>query len=237
MDDKEWGEWFDGIMFHRETVLYPQFFGAQPSEFYSFPENLVSKDGVDLLEESGMSLNLVMEFGPNEKRKSWLYVTSGMSNPVGETPDKIDINDFSGIGFEMIIETPEKCKWPVNILHTIMFSQCLISACLVEGELIEYNDIFPIQKDSIADSPINSFVAMVPNERCNYPKEFCLSSGKVDFFSLFGITISEELLFLEKNAELNLPEFFEKAGYPVNNIFRESVEAINNKLNSKKIIN
>jgi hypothetical protein len=215
MDDLEWGEWFDSIIMERELARYPAFFGETQSEFYTFPDHLVSKESLEMLEETGMSLNLVIEYAPNEKRNSWLYVTSGLTNPSGEDPQSIDPTDYSGIGFEMIIETNEKCLWPVNVLHMMMFSQCLISSGMVEGDLLEYKDIFPLSDGAIKGSQICSFVAIDPDQRCSYPTGFELSTGKVDFFPLFGITLSEEKLFLGNKLGVSFMEFLEKAGYPV----------------------
>lgn len=238
MDDIEWGEWFDGIIMERELNRYPGFFGETQSEFYTFPEHLISKESLDLLEETGVSLNLVIEYAPNEKRNSWLYVTSGLTNPSGEEPQNIDPNDYSGIGFEMIIETNEKSLWPVNVLHMMMFSQILISSGMVEGDLLEYNDIFPINESVIKNSDIRSFVAIAPDQRNSYPMGFDLSTGKVDFFPLFGITASEEKLILDDKLKINLTELFEKAGYPIVNPIRKGISANDiDVINKKNIIN
>ena len=223
MDDNEWGKWFEGIWADREERLYPKFFGKTPLQIYNLPAE-VFKEGYHMAEyDPAWLTNIVIEYKPIEERKSWLYVTSGLSNPIGQEPENINPKDFSGMGFEMIIETNEKCFWPVQVLHRLIAYQILISTSHLEGDLLDYGIIIPFGEGVTEESKISNFVIVEPNEERKYPNEFSLASGMVDFFVLFGVT-QTEVDSLPQDGETDIVHhFMEQTEYPVTNSNRDSI--------------
>lgn len=223
MNDEEWGKWFEGIWADREEIVYPKYFGKTPSQIYNLPEE-VFKEGYHMTEcDPAWLTNIVIEYKPTEDRKSWLYVTSGLSNPIGQEPENINPKDFSGMGFEMIIETTEKSFWPVQVLHRLIAYQILISTSHIEGNLLDYHIIIPFGEGVTEDSKISSFVIVEPEENRKYPGEFSLASGIVDFFVLFGITQSEVDSLPEDGESDIIHLFLEQTEYPITNSHRDSI--------------
>ena len=58
----------------------------------------------------------VFKCPPNGNRKTWAYVTSGMSNPwEAEVPA-----EYSGLGIEFLMETEDEETWAIEILQTLV---------------------------------------------------------------------------------------------------------------------
>jgi Suppressor of fused protein (SUFU) len=53
----------------------------------------------------------VMEFAPTEKRASWLYVSSGLSN--GWEAESFQPDSDSGLGCEFIFHCPSPSRWAI----------------------------------------------------------------------------------------------------------------------------
>ena len=224
MNDEEWAKWFEGIWATREEKVYPSYFGEKPTQIYNLSEEVFTIGyNMEAYDPSWLS-NIVIEYPPTEKRKSWLYVTSGLSNPVGQEPENINPADYSGMGFEMIIETIEKCFWPVQILHRMMAYQILVSTTHIEGNLLDYHVVIPFGEGITEESKICSFVIVEPEEERNYPLGFDLASGVVDFFVLFGIT-QEEADSLPEDGESEIVyQFLAQTEYPITNALRNTID-------------
>lgn len=224
MDDAEWGKWFEGIWATREEKIYPKYFGDTISQIYNLPEE-VFKIGYGMEEfDPSWLTNIVIEYPPDAERNSWLYVTSGLSNPIGQEPEDIKPEDFSGMGFEMIIETTEKSFWPVQVLHRLMGYQILVSTSHIEGELLDYHTIIPFGEGVTEESKISNFVIVEPEENRKYPSEFSLISGVVDMFVLFGVT-QEEVDSLPDGVETDIIHaLLDQTEFPITNVTRDSIK-------------
>ena len=65
----------------------------------------------------------VFKSQPSETRKTWAYVTSGMSNPwESEVPE-----EYSGLGVEFVMETDEEADWAIEVLQTLMAYNLLLA--------------------------------------------------------------------------------------------------------------
>jgi len=223
VNDDEWHKWFQGVWEDREENLYRKFFGELDDHCYKLKEDIFADNyGMDNYEPSWLT-NVVIESPPSAIRNNWLYVTSGLSNPIGCEPDKIKEGDFSGMGFEMIIETQEQVEWPIDILHNIIAYQILVATSHVEGNILDYSSIMPFENGVADNSTIDHMVIIEPTSPSNYPSTFSLSSGAVDFFLLFGMT-SKEVSVLSGNEEVDLIERFQgKTSFPITEINRDSV--------------
>lgn len=224
MNDQEWDKWFEGIWADREEKFYPKFFGKTHSQIYNLPKEVFTEGyHMDDCHPAWLT-NIVIEYKPTEDRKSWLYVTSGLSNPIGQEPDNIKPEGFSGMGFELIIETTEKSFWPVQVLHRLIAYQILISTGHLEGDLLDYQVIIPFDEGITENSKITSFVILEPEDNRKYPSDFSLASGVVDFFVLYGIT-QEEVDSLPEDQESDIiHHLLEQTEYPITNPLRDTIK-------------
>lgn len=100
-------EWFEGVWADREERLYRGFFGEGEVRVYALPEAVflgLGKGDVD----PRFLTHTVLEYSPaegNDGKRDWIYVTSGMSNPWGETAETADAKGYSGLGFELVMHT------------------------------------------------------------------------------------------------------------------------------------
>ena len=137
------GQWLEKIWAHREETVYPSFFG--PLEKGMYP--LMAKDFARYGKaepDPRFLLHGVLTSPPNERRKTWLYVSTGMSNAWGQTPETTDPQEYSGLGYELVVEAPEKADWPVTLLQWLMVVQLLVAAGNLEGQLLEWHDWVPV---------------------------------------------------------------------------------------------
>src|SRR4051812_27672640 len=62
----------------------------------------------------------VIEVEPTEKHADWIYVTSALSQPwKAENESDLDQYGLSGLGYEMLLRTPERAGWAVDVLHRL----------------------------------------------------------------------------------------------------------------------
>ena len=219
----KWEDWFEKAVAERDKKVYVDNFGETPSQIYPLPDDAFDDENFEHSEDPSLLLNFVVEYAPNANRKSWLYVSSGLSNPIVDTDNKSS-SEFSGLGFELIIETPEKANWPVQVLHEIMVSQILVSFGVGESELLDFHMIFPGIQEVLGKSKICSLVIVEPETSFSYAKGFELSSGVVDFFVLFGITKEEEDLLCNNDVIDIIDAFLEQTSFPVIDAKRESIK-------------
>ena len=162
----------------------------------------------------------VFKSPPNSSRATWLYVSSGMSNP-WET-DKLE--EYSGFGTEFILETNEEADWAIDLVRNLVAYNILLS-CGEMGDfpMLDYGHRIPFSITRTDDNePTITHIMLV--EPRHYQKSFKLISGKVDFLHIIGITPSE-LKFAKENSSLKLLEDLVKTGiYPVTDRNRQSIK-------------
>lgn len=123
----------------------------------------------------------VFKCPPTEDRKTWLYVSSGMSNPwESDEPE-----EYSGYGTEFILETISESDWAINVIRSLVAFNILVSiGNYGDKPLIDYGDRIPYA----IEPNIKSMMIVTPND---YPESFDLKSGRVDFLQVVGITEDE----------------------------------------------
>jgi hypothetical protein len=207
-------QWYEDVWADRDEVEYPRLFG-------DISEGVFTLDQTDALQawlESDLAQ--VGELDPNwggygvrvsppsAAHPAWSYVTSGLSNPFTLQPgDEIAPGASSGIGYEMVIHTPEEAQWPVLRLLDMMAYNlvCLRAFALghrypVEGTL-----------DGSPDTKLAGFVFVQDPSR---PSHFELPSGKVQLLTLVGAT-KNEMAFARSNGVDKLMEKLHAAGHGV----------------------
>jgi len=210
-------DWFERIWEYREETLYPEMFGGERQGIFPIPFDRLQKGGIT---DPRWSTCGVFRFSPDEKRRSWLYVSSGLSNEwFAEKPDP---ENTSGFGCEFVFETNIEADWPIQRLHQIMVYQIGICCGKYEGQepLSDWHRIPLGSAIDWKESSIEYFV-VVPPER--FPQEMKQESGTAGLYQLFGLTEAEVLYAREGNNDRLVTTLKQKTKYPVTDPERESV--------------
>jgi Suppressor of fused protein (SUFU) len=222
MESTEWSDWFEKIWEYREETIYPDFFGELEGEgIYTLSaDTFLKMFGQETFDPRWLFYG-VLVYQPSAKRNSWLYVTSGMSNPWED--EVLDPSGISGLGREFVFETVEKADWAILQVQNIMAYEILLSHGRYEGrESIGFYDRIPL-RSSIKpgfDSAIRNILVCPP---AGYPDSFKLESGAVELIALVGITDDEAQYSRENDGE-KLVELLARAGaFPITDQARKSV--------------
>ncbi len=179
----------------REEIQYKKIFGSTGRGIFPLSFELFENQfGVESVDPTWLHYG-VFAYPPNEKRETWVYVTSGMSNPWG-AEEKME---FSGLGVEFLLETLEESSWGIAALQNLMAYNILLSVGRFgEREMLNYGDRVPLKiQPNISN--------MVFSEPKDFPISIELQSGKVQLLQVLGITI-EELAFAKLNGSHELVE-------------------------------
>jgi len=204
MSEAELQQWFESVFAQRDERLYRQFFGKdgpQGGTIYTLNEAAFRSVGAECPDPRFLTHG-VFEFAPTRSHADWLYVSSGMSNPWGQTHETANPAEYSGLGYEFVLHVPERGRWPIQLLHWLMAVQLLVATGHLQGELLQHHDRIPLggslaKKDGLLThvlvaSPAEVGLAGAPaDDLPNYPPQFQLASGIVDLMLLVGITERE----------------------------------------------
>lgn len=221
-DESQLARWLEDVWAEREDRVYPALFGdlgggihaASPAVYARFQR----APG-----HPGWLHHGVFACPPHGDRRSTLYVTSGLSNPWNlEAPGR-DPSGFSGVGFELVIETPGPVAWAAPLLHNLMAYELLVAVGTYDNaELLEYGNRVPLGGSITPtfDSAI-SWLLVEPPQRV--PPSFEIASGRVDLYQLVGVT-EAEVEFARQNDQDALVELLQQEGvYPATDAARRSV--------------
>jgi hypothetical protein len=202
----------------REEVVYKQIFqdigqGIYPLDFEIFAENF-NQESCD---PSWMTYG-VFKSPPNKTRPTWLYVSSGMSNPwESDEPE-----EYSGFGTEFVFETNEEADWAINIVRNLVAYNILLAHGLMgDFPMLDLGHRIPFSiMPANGESPIITHLMIV--EPDHYQKYFDLSSGRVNFLHVIGIT-QEELKLAKASSSDDLLAILKKNNvYPITDRNRSS---------------
>ncbi|WP_432454066.1 suppressor of fused domain protein [Agarivorans sp. QJM3NY_29] len=186
----------------REEKVYPELFGSTGEGIYPLDASLFKNQfGIDSIDPRWLHFG-VFKCAPASDRKTWVYVTSGMSN----TWESDDPQEYSGFGTEFILETDEESDWAINALRSLVAFNILVSVGHYgDKPLVDYGDRIPMK----IEPNISSLMVVKPNQ---FPESFDLISGKVDILQITGIT-AQELDYAKKNSSEELAnKLFESQG-------------------------
>ena len=127
--DDQWQKWFEGIWADREDRLYKAFFGETGPGIYTISRTMFESMGRPDPDPRFLTHG-VFECPPTEARPQWVYVTSGMSNPWGDSPETVNPAAPSGLGYEFTLHTPMQAQWAIRVLQWLMAVQLLVAAGL-----------------------------------------------------------------------------------------------------------
>lgn len=174
----------------REEHIYPDLFGTFSRGIFPLPVALFERFGRTDPDPRWLTCG-VMEYAPSLGRKTWVYVTSGYSNPWEDDPEEYSTSNESGAGVEFVLETIERADWAIRILHYLFaFDLLLVSGHFGKRPALSLHDRVPLHAslDLVTDSPVRNVIAFEP---VSFPSSFELASGKVRLMEFVGVTDAE----------------------------------------------
>jgi hypothetical protein len=221
MSDQAFAQWFESVWSDREDRVYRGLFGDLGEGVYTAGDSVYKRYGKQ--PHPGWLNHGVFACPPTAQRRSWLYVTSGLSNPWNlDVPGK-DPSGFSGLGFELVVESNEPADWAVPLLHNLMAYELLVAVGTYENaELLEYGNRVPLN-GSISPKFQSQIRWLLVEQPKHYPATFELPSGRVDCFHLVGAT-DAEVDFARQNDQEALVELLQRGkAYPQTDAQRASL--------------
>lgn len=221
MSDVAFAQWFEAVWSDREDRVYTALFTQLGEGVYSAGPGVFERFGKQ--PHPGWLNHGVFACPPHAQRASWIYVTSGLSNPWNLEQPGRDPSGFSGLGFELVIETSDPADWAVPLLHNLMAYELLVAVGTYEdAELLEYGNRVPLN-DSITPAFASVIRWLLVEQPKHYPSAFDLASGRVDLFHLVGASDAEVELARETNHDM-LIALLQKGGvYPRTDAARASL--------------
>jgi hypothetical protein len=207
----------------REEEVYPALFGSRVRGIFPLEmEMFTGQFGQSIVDPRWLHYG-VLEFAPIESRPSWLYVTSGHSNPWEQQPEGYDPNGESGAGAEFTFATTEAADWAIRTLQAMLAFDLLLWADRFPGkEYLGVNDRVPLRAPLNGD-PSCVLRNLVMTEAEGIPGEFQLPSGRVLLAGFTAIS-DDELLQAKRNGSAALIDRLRAAAFhPVNDPRRGSL--------------
>ena len=207
----------------REEEVYPALFGPVGRGIFPLTQDLFSRRfGQGDVDPRWLFMG-VFEFPPTPDRNSWLYVTSGYSNPWDDEPEAYDPAGESGAGVEFTFAVSEQGDWAVETLQAMLaFDQLLSVGRFPNAQRLSLHDRIPL-RGPLNGNPGCEIRNLVLVERDDGPREFPLPSGEVILVGFTGIT-DAEVAFAKANGSASLVERLRAAGHhPITDPHRRSV--------------
>lgn len=203
----------------REEDVYPRIFGPVSRGIFVLDQEVFGAFGVDDPDPRWLAYG-VFEFSPTEKRTSWLYVTSGYSNPWDVAPKDFDPTGDSGEGVEFVLETDQQGDWAIVHLRRLLALEMLLAAGRIGNGSLGMYDRIPLNAplDGIGGHLVDSVIT-VPSK---WP-EFALPSGHVMFVQFAAVTSAEREFAREHGAPKLIEKLEVLTKYPVAEPGRASV--------------
>lgn len=215
---------FEAVWKHREEDVYPSLFGQATSRGIFVPSIELFTETFRQTEVDPRWLHHgVLEFEPSKRRNTWLYVTSGTSNPWEQEPEDYDPDDYSGIGTELVLEVPSQSDWAVNCLSRLLAYNILLAhGRFGEAQCLDYGARVPL--GGPIDGDAASLVRFVVfSEPANFSPTFQLASGRVDFLQVVGITERERDLAKAEGTTALIDRLKAHTRFPLTDPSRASV--------------
>ena len=184
----------------RETTIYPRIFGKLNSNIcvldFEIFKNTFGREEVD---PTWLHAGVLVS-PSSDKRNSWVYTTSGMSNPWGSEEKQ----EYSGLGIELFVETDNEMPDAVQLLLNLMAFNILLSVGHYgDKPMLEYGDRVPTEiKPNITH--------VVLAEPKDYNSSIELVSGRVDLMQVVGL-VQPEFEFAKEHSSLEIIEKIHKS--------------------------
>ncbi|MDP9314287.1 MAG: suppressor of fused domain protein [Chloroflexota bacterium] len=208
---------------HREEVVYPNIFGSIGEGIYPLSADLFSSTfRQESIDPRWLHVG-VFQCPPTNTRPSWIYISSGLSNPWDDEPEAITAHEYSGLGVEFVLETPEAAQWAIIILQRMVGYEILLAHGRF-GDMppLDYGHRIPLRGSIALNQPseLHNLLIVEPD---HYPASFDLASGRVDFLHFIGIT-DTELAYAKASSSADLAALLKaKRVYPMTNPTRSTI--------------
>lgn len=204
----------DDAWAQREDEIYPALFGDMGEGIYPLSSELFEEQFNCLEIDSRWLSHGVFRCPPSPSHDTWLYVTSGMSNPWNNDEPE----EYSGLGMELLLETREDAPWAIPLLQSLLaFNLLLAAGKFGDKPVLGHGDRIP---QPIAPN-IAGFILWSPS---HFAEEFDLVSGRVELIQAMGITASE-LEYAKAHGSAALCERLSTSGiFPVSDAHRAPVD-------------
>jgi hypothetical protein len=206
----------------REQEVYPALFGPVGRGIFPLTLELFSRRfGQADVDPRWLFLG-VFEFPPTAQRKSWLYVTSGYSNPWDQDPAAYDSKAESGAGVEFTLAVSEQGDWAIETLQAMLaFDLLLAAGRFPNGQPLSLHDRIPLRGplDGRAECEIRNLIMVEIEDGAG---EFSLPSGKVLLVGFTGVTDSELAFAKAKGSPALIDRLRNGGHHPVTNPRRRS---------------
>ena len=207
----------------REEEIYPKLFGPVGRGIFPLTQELFgNRFGQRDIDPRWLCLG-VFEFPPTADRNSWIYVTSGYSNPWEVEPEAYDPAGESGSGLEFTFAVSEQGDWAIETLQAMLAFDLLLGAGRFPGrEQLSLHDRIPLH-GPVNGKPDCAIRNLVLVQREDGLQHLSLPSGQVILVGFTGVTTSE-LDFAKSNGSIALIDRLREAGYhPITNPNRQSL--------------
>lgn len=207
----------------REEDVYPALFGPMSRGIFPMNAKLFQEQfGRTQIDPTWLMMG-VFEYAPTPDRASWLYVTSGYSNPWKQKPSRYEADGVSGSGLEYVLATTEQAEWPIIRLQTALALTLLVSAGhYPDKKTLGMHDYIPLGfgLNGDPDCVLRSLL-VAPAEQV--PDGFSLSSGKVRLAGLTAVSDAELAYGRTAGAEALIDRLRAAGHHPVNDPRRASI--------------
>jgi hypothetical protein len=217
----EWEEWFERVWRYREETVYPRIFGTESEGgIYVLTFELFKERFGETSVDPRWLHHGILVYPPSEKTFTWRFVTSGLSNAwEAEHPAP---SDWSGLGVEFVLETPERYPWALNVSSNILAYQLLLAVGRFgEARVIEPYARIPL--NGPIDGSRSELTYLLAAPAAAAPEDRQLESGKFSLLQLIGVTAAEIEFARAHGGGQLLALLKEREAYPVTNPNRSSV--------------
>lgn len=194
-------ELLNRVRAQREHQIYPELWGNAGSQVFTFDEQFFQRTFQQAAEPHWL-LAGVIEWAPNEKHSDWVYVSSGLSNPLEEAGEGNVVDDFSWLGVEVMFRSTVQGTWAVDLVQRVAAFEILLAHERFPGrDRLAPGARIPLGAPIIAgsDSQLKWLLVVPPMpDRAS----FDLESGRAEFLNVVGITDGEAKFAREQGAEL-----------------------------------
>jgi hypothetical protein len=197
----------------REEEVYPQLFGPVSRGIFVLSRELFSEQmGQGERVDPRWLHHGVIEYAPTPARASWLYVTSGHSNPWEQAQEAFSPDDESGSGIEFTLHAAEQGDWAVQSLQMLLAFDIVLGAGRFPGrEPLAIHDRVPLPRPINGD-PQGLITNVIVTQTFDGPNEFTLPSGRVELLNFVGFT-DAELDYAREHGSPGMLEKLNAAGF------------------------
>jgi hypothetical protein len=181
----------EGVWEMREEQVYPALFGPVRRGIFPLQRTLFAGQFQQDTVDPRWLTHGVFEFAPTAERPSWLYVTSGLSNPWEQDPATYRADDPSGTGIELLLAVTQQGDWAIRILQQVLAFALLLEAGRYPGaDPLAFGDRIPlgVPLDGRDDCALRNLLIAEPQDVAS---TFRLPSGEVTLMALVGISDAE----------------------------------------------